>query len=487
MPAHLDTMAKTPFELDTRPLTEATSAHAGLLATSRAFRSLGLPSLIDEQLKLYRRKRGFSEAQMIESVVLLQTLGGDCPEDINLLSGDQCLARGLGYQPPKVTAVREFLELFHVAKLEALRPSRQVQLSFIVPESDALKALQRVQAGGVERIASLCESRGAGQRIGTIDQDATIIESHKRAAFWHYQGGKGYQPMLAVWAEADLVVADQFRDGNVPAQQEPLTCCQMAFEALPKSVTERYFRGDSACYEGELLQWLSSDERDREPGGRIGFAISAVMSAELAQVARAVKEKEWKSIETEKDGTKRQWAELDFTPSLPYERKDSRPLRYVGLRILKAQGSLFADGSDREHFAVVSNLDWEGGRLLDWHREKAGTIEHVHDELKNGLAAGHMPSQRFAVNAAWLKLSLLAYNIASAIKGLCLPPEERTARFKRYRLLLVHVPGRMNRNDCVMRLRLCASPQTIERIATVWQTFWLPTQASATQPLARAG
>ena len=32
-----------------------------------------------------------------------------------------------------------------------------------------------------------------------------------------------------------------------------------------------------------------------------------------------------------------------------------------------------------------------------------------------------------------------------------------------YRLLLVHVAGRMNRNNCVMRLRLCASAQTIAR------------------------
>jgi len=487
MPAHIDTMAKTPFILDTRPLSEATSAHAGVLATSRAFRSLGFPSLIDSHLKLYRRKRGCSESQMIESLVLLQTLGGDCPEDVSVLSGDECLERGLGYQPPKVTAVREFLEFFHAPKLEALRPSRDVQLSFIVPESDALKALYRVQTGGVEQISRLYESHGVGQHIGTVDQDATIIESHKRAAFYHYQGGKGYQPMLAVWAEADLVVADQFRDGNVPAQQEPLPCCRMAFEALPKSVTERYFRGDSACYEGELLQWLSSEERTREPGGRIGFAISAVMSPELLKVVEAVSERHWKTIKTEEDGTKRQWAELDFVPSLPYENKDSWPLRYVGLRLLKAQGSLFADGSDREHFAVVTNLDWDGGRLLDWHREKAGTIEHVHDELKNGLAAGHMPSQRHAVNAAWLKLAIIAYNIASAIKGLCLSPQERTARFKRYRLLMVHVPGRMNRNDCVMRLRLCATAETIGRIAAVWQLFSLPTQASATQPLARAG
>jgi len=487
MPPRLATMAKSPFVLDTRPLQEATSAHAGVLSTSRAFRSLGFPDLIDTGLQLYKRQRGFSEAQMIETVVLLQTIGGDSPEDVGLLGGDSCLERGLGYRPAKVTALRGFLELFHDESLEQLRPARETQLSFIVPASGALEALQQVQAGGVQRIADLYQGRGDGQRIATIDQDATIIESHKKASFAHYQGGRGYQPMIALWAEADLIVADEFRDGNVPAHQEPLKCCQMAFQALPATITERYFRGDSACYEARLLQWLSSEDRREEPGGQIGCAISAVMSPELATAIKAVPQKEWKTFDTEKDGTQHQCAEVDFVPRQGYEHKDSRPLRYVGLRLLKAQGTLFADGSDRHHHAVVTNLDWEAGRLLEWHRLKAGTVEHAHDELKNALAAGHMPSQRFAVNAAWLKLAAMSYNIASAIKGLCLGPEERTARFKRYRLLLVHVAGRMNRNNCVMGLRLCASVETIARIRTVWEVFDLPTQATASQPLARAG
>ena len=372
----------------------------------------------------------------------------------------------MGYRPPKVTALREFLELFH---------------------EEGLEALQQVQAGGVGKIARLYEQRGDAQQIATIDQDATIIESHKRAAFAHYQGGRGYQPMIAVWAEADLIVADQFRDGNVPANQEPLSCCCMAFEALPEGVGERYFRGDSACYEAQLLQWLSSEERQREPGGRIGFAVSAMMSPQLSTAIAEVPERQWHTFDKEKDGTQRQWAEVDFVPSQSYEHKDSRPLRYVGLRLVKGQGSLFADGSDRHHHAVVTNLDWDGGRLLNWHRLKAGTVEHVHDELKNGLAAAHMPSQRFAVNAAWLKLSLMSYNIAGAIKGLCLCPEERTARFKRYRLLMVHIAGRMNRNNCIMGLRLCASPETIARISAVWEVFELPTQPTSALPLARAG
>jgi hypothetical protein len=37
-----------------------------------------------------------------------------------------------------------------------------------------------------------------------------------------YQGGRGYEPMLALWAEMNVVVTDEFRDGNVPALREPL-------------------------------------------------------------------------------------------------------------------------------------------------------------------------------------------------------------------------------------------------------------------------
>jgi hypothetical protein len=486
MSARIPLLNKTPFVLDPRPLTEASSPHAGLLATSRAFRSLGIPDLIATLLKLRKRQRGYNEGQMTESLVLLNTVGGDCPEDIRLLAHDPCLERGLGYAPPKVTAVRDFLELFHDEEIALLRPAREVQKSFILPSTQPVAALQEVQAHTVRRIARRYDQQGQPQRIATVDQDATIIESHKQAALPHYDGGRGYQPMLAVWAEADLVLADEFRDGNVPAKQAPLACAQMAFTALPSDIQGRYFRGDSACHESELLSWLSHPDRADEAGGAIGFAVSAVMSAELAETLRAMPEKNWTTFDTEADGTLRQWAEVPFVPGERYEHKDSRPLRYVGLRLLKPQGVLFADGSDRHHHAVITNRDLPGDKLLNWHREKAGTVEHVHDEIKNALGGGHMPSQRFAVNAAWFKFALLSYNLASAIKGLCFDVEERTVRFKKYRLLLVHLAGRMNRNNCVMGLRLCASLDAIRRMQKVWEVFPLKTNATAAKALGRA-
>ena len=109
--------------------------------------------------------------------------------------------------PPKPTALRQFLELLHDPALEALRPPPEQQL-IIVPGSSALQGPQQVPAGGVQRSAALYEQQGQGQRIATIDQDATIIESHEQAAYAPRrvtarpdQGGRGYQPMVAVWAE----------------------------------------------------------------------------------------------------------------------------------------------------------------------------------------------------------------------------------------------------------------------------------------------
>ena len=294
--------------------------------------------------------------------------------------------------------------------------------------------------------------------------------------------------MVAVWAEADLILADEFRDGNVSAKQDPLACAKLAFAALPETITQRYFRGDSACHEHQLLEWLQHPDRAREPGGRIGFAVSAVMSAALAQGLRQMADADWKTFGKEDDGTLRQWAEVDFVPGEKQERKESQPLRYVGLRLLKAQGVLFKDGTDRHFHAVLTNQEKiDGGRLLEWHREKAGTVEHTHDEVKNELGGGHMPSQRFGVNAAWFKLSLLTYNMVSAIKGLCLEAEERTARMKRFRLLLIHVAGRMNRNNCVMGLRLCNNTATLKRMQRVWKVFELPTQATSAKALGGRG
>jgi hypothetical protein len=52
-----------------------------------------------------------------------------------------------------------------------------------------------------------------------------------------------------------------------------------------------------------------------------------------------------------------------------------------------------------------------------------GSIEAVHDVIKNELAGGVMPCGRYGANAAWLQLAVLTYNVLTALKRLALPSE----------------------------------------------------------------
>jgi len=298
-----------------------------------------------------------------------------------------------------------------------------------------------------------------------------VVESGKRSAFWAYTGVKGYQPVVAVWAEAHVILATEFRDGNVPAGKDPLTCARLAFEELPGTVAEYGFRGDSACDNQELLAWLDDATREGGPGGVIRYALSARMAPELVTAAKRVAETAWTLFGKDTDGTLRQWAELDYVPGLNAECKDAQPRRYIGLRFLKPQGELFDDGHDRKHFAVVTNRTERGDRVIEWHREKAGTVEHTHDDLKNGLAAGRMPSQKFGANAAWFAINALAYNVMAGLRAAAPDPEARAVRVKSLRYNILLVGARLTRFSRKITLRFAAPRVWVGRLLHILAAF----------------
>jgi len=120
-------------------------------------------------------------------------------------------------------------------------------------------------------------------------------------------------------------------------------------------------------------------------------------------------------------------------------------------------------GYDTKYLAVASNR-WElsGEKLLGWYWAKAGTIEHVHDVTKNELGAAVPPCGRFGANAAWYRLSLLAYNILSAMKSLVLPAPLSAAGQKRLRFVLFTIAGRLISHADKLVLRIS---EAAERLA----------------------
>ncbi len=445
-----------PYRVEVVPASDTLTARAGLPLVLETLRALGLDQAVAQHVRVRERASGYPEAAKVEALVLLLAAGGTCVDDIAVLQADAGLRRLLGRQLPAADTLRGFLQACHddalLAAAQAQRPPDTV--AYIPAETAALQGLAAVNRALVHAVAA----QGKGT-VATLDHDATLLESHKRAALPHYQGGRGYQPVAVYWGEQDLVVAEEYRDGNVPAGMDNLPLIRRAFATLPPPVTTRSFRADSACYDERILKWLADPQRPDGPRGPIGFTLSADMTEELQKACRAVPDEALTLFEDRPDETVR-LAEVAFTPGdWP---KSAWPLRYVALQIRKKQGRLFAGGFDTKDLAIVSNR-WEvpAAALVRWHWQKAGTIELVHDITKNELGAATPPSGRFGANAAWYRLSLLTYNVLSALKSLALPPALSTARPKRLRFLLFTLPGRLVTRAGRLILRLSAEAERL--------------------------
>jgi DDE family transposase len=409
------------------------TARAGLTLVSEAMLALGLDEVARSRLALRRRKRGFHEFDKLHAVVLVQAAGGDCVEDVEVLARDAGLLRLVGRPWPSPDALHAFLSGFHD---ETEMESRPAEGAWIPEENAALRGLAEINRELVHRILSTATAPRA-----TLDLDATVIESHKREARPHYKGGRGYQPTAVLWAEQDLVVADQYRDGNVPAGMRTPEVARRAVAALPPGVKERYFRGDSTCYDEKLLKYLIQE--------KIAFTVSADMTPELRRVCTQP-DVSWTLLES-RPGETVDLAEVEFTPGdWP---KAALPLRYVALRIRPCQTSLFVDTP--KYLAIVSNRRQNSAaELVRWHWEKAGTIELTHDVTKNELAAGAPPSGKFGANAAWYRINLLTYNLLTVLRRHALPERFRHARPKRLRYEVFTIPAQISAHARQLTARL---------------------------------
>jgi len=296
-----------------------------------------------------------------------------------------------------------------------------------------------IAAGGdcLEDIERLRSDKGLKLLVGELP-------SAEAVRFFLY----GFQPVINYWVEQDLILSDEFRDGNVPAGMDCLTSFLRATRALPHSVETIYFRSDSAAYQHKLLDLMRDGIELYGKHVPVYFAISADVSEALRGKIVSLSDCAWKPLRrlTEKgliEGRK-EWAEVEFIPTASSVKKDMKPDRYLAIRIRPWQGELFSDGNSYHYYAVVTNRwEMEGEELLRWQRERCGSVEKVHDVVKNDLAGGVMPCGRFYANAAWWRLNCLCYNVISIMKRKGLSKSFWPVRMKALRFHLIGVAGKV--------------------------------------------
>ena len=304
-------------------LTDAVTPHAGAALLIELGRRSGIMVAAERHLPAKKSAKGLGQGEFVEAFVLLSALGGDCLDDFDGLRRDRGLTALVGYVLPAVSTARQWLDRFHTPEALAGRPE---QGSFIPPESAALAGLRAVVEHSVRTYIAAVRP---GPEV-TLDVDAHLVEASKRSALPTYEGYRGYQPLLVQWAEAGLVLADEFRDGNVPAAVGIRELVDAAYASLPQRPAADAedeagwrvsVRSDSAAYEQETL--------DHWHGRGWRFAVSADMSRQLHAEILALAPDAWTFWAEEQAGTVREWAEVPFVPSRKTEQKDTEPYRYL--------------------------------------------------------------------------------------------------------------------------------------------------------------
>jgi hypothetical protein len=477
-----------PFKIEIVQKARPVTARAGLAIVLEALRALyGKPVW-----RRLARALDYSSWRTVrrhaESLVLLMVDGGRNLDDLAVLRADEGLRHLVGFTPSSSTQAKDFLYRFDQAEDgRRLTPKESAALAVrgearIRPEGPALRLLADV-LGEIPR-----RQQAKRQRLrATLDVDASVVAANKASALKAYEGTVGYQPQMAWWAEQRLWVADEFRDGNVNAEFRIKQFIQRAFAALPGSVTERRLRGDTALYNEEALTWADDEG--------IRFAVSADMSDSLTKAATAVPDDRWRPYRTLREGPEqdredreeRQWADVpDFVPDWKRNRrKNGTALRYIAIRVRRRQLDLLSERPEPWRcFAIVTNMDWDGERLLRWQREKQGTVEHGHGVLQNGLAAGVLPCGRFGANAAWWRLNAVAHNLLVLLQTLALPASLMDARPKTLRFRLFHLAGWITRSARRLVVHLSAAHPFAEALVTARDRLLELARAPATGPQA---
>jgi hypothetical protein len=371
---------------------------------------------------------------------------------------------------PSPSALFRYLEAFHHAEEEKKREKGK---AFIPAPNQHLSGLINVNRDFVASVQKHRHSPDA-----TLDMDATLVATEKADALFSYKGYKAYQPFNVWWAEQELILHTEFRDGNVPAGYEQLRVCKEALAMLPEGVTKVYLRSDTAGYQHDLLRYCEKGENERF--GRIEFAIGADVTKEFKKAVAEVKESAWKPVMKKVNGnmkkTGKEWAEVCFVPAAICHSKKDPTYRYIATRELLSQQelpgmegqialpfqTLTMEKKRYKIFGIVTNRDTGGSELVNWLHKRCGKSEEAHAIMKEDLAGGRLPSGNFGENAAWWWIMILAFNLNAAMKQLALGGSWVAKRMKALRFSLINLPGRVLHHARELVVRLAKGYPSLE-------------------------
>ena len=150
------------------------------------------------------------------------------------------------------------------------------------------------------------------------------------------------------------------------------------------------------------------------------------------------------------DGRRRRCGRNHLHP-LPGPSPDAAPVRLIVRRVRPTPGSQLALFATYSYHGFITDRDGELLELEADHRRHA-EIENAIRDLKYGVGLNHLPSGRFAANAAWLAVQTMAHNLARWTARIGLGEQIVTTKTLRRRFFAL--AGRLTRSARRLTLHL---------------------------------
>lgn len=393
-------------------------ARGGLVLPYEMAKALKLPAVIDRELPGPGSGHGYRPSKFVIPLVLMLHGGGKKLEDIREIKGE--------------VSLRELLEIKDMPASSTVGD----WLRRVGRDAQGLPGLARVEKHLVAEVL-----RRDARTEYTLDADATVIEADKEEAQWTYKKEKGYQPLLGFLFELGLIVGDEFRDGNIPAQTGAAEFLKQCQGMMPKGKRIAYYRADSASYQATVI--------DRCLVDHILFTITADQDRAVREAIESIRKEEWQPYEGDR--------EIAETVHTMNHTKES--FRLIVQRWPKLQAELF-DPAPYCHHVIATNREECPQEIVELHNQR-GQAENFIKELKEGFGMDWMPCGEVYANAVFFRIGVISYNLFQAMKLLSLPPWWRTSTIATARWKLYQTAARVVRHAHQLLLKLAASGEKI--------------------------
>jgi hypothetical protein len=393
--------------------------NAGHLLVATLAEGLGLRGLLDERVCLGaapgRANVGLKAMTIIHSVLS----GGDCIDDVDRLRAGSTQAV-LCQEVRASSTLGTFLRSFtwgHAKQLDAVSG----------------ELLKRAWASGA----------GPEDDPFTIDIDSTICETYglakAGASKFTYTHVRGYHPLIAVASGTGDVLNTRLRGGpaNVARGAASFVVETIGRTRKAGATGSIALRADAGFYNHKVVGACRKNN--------VNFSITAKLTASLHKIIESIPDEQWTPIPYWMEGAG--VAEVFYAPF----GKHGFPMRLIVRRVPPNPGSQLALFSKYGYHAFITDRVGDTLALEADHRRHA-EIENTIRDLKYGVGLNHMPSGKFAANAAWLTLNVIAHNLARWISRLGF--NEKLVATKTLRQRALSLPGRIARRSRMLYLHL---------------------------------